>query len=113
LWCEVEKSWKQFYSVRAIFKRIRSGPLARLSLTGKLFYGVACIGFMSLYPNGIAADNVRQQNLGFFDRLCLRLVIMLTRRKRDLFFFRRQTGRPKPEVFASEPHGPTFGAELR
>jgi hypothetical protein len=36
---------------RAIFKRMRSGPLARLSLTGKLFYVVACIGFMSLYPN--------------------------------------------------------------
>jgi len=112
---EVEKSWKQFYSAKAIFKRMRSGPLARLSLTGKLFYGVACVGFMSLYPNGIAADNVRKQNLGFFNRLCLRIVILLTRRKRDLFGIRRRQPKvkPKTEVFASERHGSTFGAELQ
>jgi radical SAM superfamily enzyme YgiQ (UPF0313 family) len=112
---EVQQSWKQFYSAGAIFRRMRSGPLARLSLTGKLFYGVACIGFMSLYPNGIAADNVRKQNLSFFNRLSLRVVIMLTRRKRDLFAFgrRKPAIKPKPEVFASEPHGSTFGAELQ
>jgi len=112
---EVQKSWKEFYSAGAIFRRMRSGPLARLSLTGKLFYVVACIGFMSLYPNGIAADNVRKQNLGFFNRISLRVVIMLTRRKRDLFAFgrRKPAVKPKPDVFASEPHGSTFGAELQ
>jgi len=112
---EAQKSWKQFYSAGAIFRRIRSGPLSRFSLTGKLFYVVACIGFMSLYPNGIAADNVRKQNLSFFNRLSLRVVIMLTRRKRDLFGISRRKPaiKPKPEVFASEPHGSTFGAELQ
>jgi len=110
---EVQQSWQSFYSARAIYKRIR-GPLAWMSLSGKLFYAIACIGFMSLYPNGMAADNVRKNKLGFFNRMCLRVVIMMTRRARDLFGLRRR--RPavtqKQEVFAAESHGPTLGAEL-
>jgi hypothetical protein len=84
-----------------------------MSLSGKLFYAIACIGFMSLYPNGIAADNVRKNKLGFFNRICLRVVIMITRRGRDLFRIRR--GRPtvkQKEIFAPEPHRSTFGAEV-
>jgi radical SAM superfamily enzyme YgiQ (UPF0313 family) len=111
---EAQKSWKQFYSYKAIWKRLRSGPLARFSLGGKLFYAIACRGFMSLYPSGMAADNVRKNHLGFFDRLCLRLAIRMTRSKRDLFGVGRQrpTVKPKPEMFGSEPHSSTFGAEL-
>jgi radical SAM superfamily enzyme YgiQ (UPF0313 family) len=109
---ENQESWRRFYNVRGIFRRIR-GPLNYLSLSGKVFYSIACVGFMSLYPNGIAADNVRKNKFGFFDRICLRAVIFLTRRSRD--WFRRQK-RPavkqKPDVFASEPHRSTFGAEL-
>jgi len=101
---ENQESWKRFYSTGAIFKRVR-GSLSYLSFAGKLFYFVACVGFMSLYPNGIAADNVRKQHLGFFDRLCLRVAIMLTRRKKDLFGIRRRPRIPElpQKVFRSEP----------
>jgi radical SAM superfamily enzyme YgiQ (UPF0313 family) len=110
---EVQQSWQQFYSARRIIRRIR-GPLAQLPLGGKIFYAIACIGFMSLYPNGIAADNVRQHKLGFFKRLCLRAVIMMTRRATDAFGIRRRraTVDQEQEVFIAEPHSPTLGAEV-
>src|ERR1051326_7028805 len=54
---ENQESWRSFYNLRAIFKRTR-GSLAHLPFSRKLFYAIACFGFMSLYPNGIAADNV-------------------------------------------------------
>ena len=109
---EAAESWQTFYNLKGILKRVR-GPLSWMSLSGKLFYAIACIGFMSLYPNGIAADNVRKNKLGFFNRICLRVVIMITRRGRDLFRIRR--GRPtvkQKEIFAPEPHRSTFGAEV-
>ncbi|HBB97935.1 MAG TPA: radical SAM protein [Blastocatellia bacterium] len=110
---EAAESWQTFYNPKGILKRIR-GPLSWMSLSGKLFYAMACIGFMSLYPNGIAADNVRKNKLGFFNRVCLRVVIMITRRGRDLFGIHRR--RPaltqEQEVFAAESRGPTLGAEL-
>ena len=109
---EAAESWQTFYSLKAVFKRVR-GPLAWMSLSGKLFYAIACIGFMSLYPNGIAADNVRKNKLSLFNRICLRVVIMITRRGRDLFGIRRR--RPivkQQEAFAAESHGSRFGAEL-
>ena len=109
---EAGKSWQTFYSLKAIIKRVR-GPLAWMSLSGKLFYAMACIGFMSLYPNGIAADNVRNNKMGLFNRICLRVVIMITRRGRDLFRIRRRPiAKQEPEVFAAESRGPTLGAEL-
>src|SRR3989441_2859442 len=110
---EAGQSWQTFYCLKAIFKRIR-GPLAWMSLSGKLFYAMACIGFMSLYPNGIAADNVRKNKLSFFNRICLRVVIMITRAGRDLFRIRRRRPIVKQgqEVFAAESHGPRFGTEL-
>lgn len=101
---ENQESWQHFYSVRAILNRAR-GSLGYLSLRGKLFYAIACFGFMSLYPNGIAADNVRKNKLGLFDRICVRVAIMMTRRKVDLFGIRprRSKLKQKPEVFASDP----------
>jgi len=110
---EAKESWQTFYNLKGILKRIR-GPLAWMSLSGKLFYAMACMGFMSLYPNGIAADNVRKNKLGLFNRICLRVVIMITRRGRDLFGIhrRRPTVKQKQEVFSAESHGPTLGAEL-
>ncbi|MFN2578465.1 MAG: radical SAM protein [Pyrinomonadaceae bacterium] len=110
---EARKSWQAFYSFKAILRRVR-GPLAWMSLSGKIFYGMACMGFMSLYPNGIAADNVRQKKLNFFDRLCLRVVVMITRTRRDLLGIRRRPRvvQRKPDVFAAESHASTFGAEL-
>ena len=70
---------------------------------------------MSLYPNGMAADNVRRHKLGFFKRLCLRAAIMMTRRATDAFGIRgrRAIVNQKPEGFVPEPHSPTLGAELR
>ena len=110
---EAAQSWQTFYCLKAIFKRVR-GPLSWMSLSGKLFYAMACIGFMSLYPNGIAADNVRKNKLSFFNRICLRVVIMITRAGRDLFRIRRRRPIVKQgqEAFAAESHGPRFGTEL-
>jgi radical SAM superfamily enzyme YgiQ (UPF0313 family) len=109
---ENQESWRRFYNARAIFKRVR-GSLGYLPLSGKLFYAIACFGFMSLYPNGIAADNVRKNKFGFIDRICLRAVIMMTRMTRDWFRLRRPPApTEKQEVFAPEPRGSTFGAEL-
>jgi len=108
---EAAESWQTFYNLKGILKRIR-GPLSWMSLSGKFFYAMACIGFMSLYPNGIAADNVRKNKLSFFNRICLRVVIMITRRGRDMFRIRRRSVSKPREVFSSEPHSSTFGTEL-
>ena len=110
---EAGESWRQFYTLSRILTRIR-GPLRKFNLSGKIFYAIACIGFMSLYPNGIAADNVRKHKLGLFSRLCLRAAIMMTRRSTDSFGIRRRRPKvsQKQEVFAPEPRRSTFGAEV-
>jgi hypothetical protein len=101
---ENRESWRRFYSVRAVLKRLR-GSLSYLPLGGKLFYAIACFGFMSLYPNGIAADNVRKHNLGLLDRFCIRAAIAFTRMTRDWFRIRRPRTASYPrEVFAPEHH---------
>ena len=83
---EVHESWRSFYSLRAIIKRTRKGPLKTLSPGGKLVYGVTCLVFQSLYPRGIAADNVRNTKLGLLARLTVRALIVLSReRRRDWF----------------------------
>jgi hypothetical protein len=51
---------------------------------------VACLAFISFFPNGIAADNVRQTRLGFFSRLFIRAAIAMTRGTRDWFGIRPQ-----------------------
>ena len=108
---EAAESWQTFYNLKGILKRIR-GPLAWMSLSSKFFYAMACVGFMSLYPNGIAADNVRKNKLSLFNRICLRVVIMITRRGRDMFRIRRRSVVKQREAFSSEPHNSTFGTEL-
>jgi radical SAM superfamily enzyme YgiQ (UPF0313 family) len=109
---ENRESWRRFYSVRAMLKRLR-GSLAYLPLGGKLFYAIACFGFMSLYPNGIAADNVRKNNLGFLDRVCVRAAIKLTRMTRDWFRIRRPRTASHPrEAFAHGPQRANLGAEI-
>ena len=86
---EVHKSWRSFYCLKAIIKRTRSGPLSTLSLGGKLIYAAMCLVFQSLYPSGIAADNVRKTKLGLFARLSIRVLITITRRRtRDWFGIR-------------------------
>jgi radical SAM superfamily enzyme YgiQ (UPF0313 family) len=83
---EVHKSWRSFYCLKAIFKRTRSGPLSELSPGGKLIYAATCLAFQSLYPSGIAADNVRKTKLGLFARLAVRALIFMSRgTRRDWF----------------------------
>lgn len=94
---EGQASWKRFYSMRAIIGRTRTGPLATLSVTGKIMYAIACFVFVSLYPNGIAADNVRRNNLGFFKRTCIRVLIKMTRRTPDWFGIRPRRQRQAAE----------------
>jgi len=85
---EVQESWRSFYSLNAIFRRTRNGALGTLPFGGKLVYTVTCLVFGTLYPAGIAADNVRKTKLGFFDRLFVRALIAMTRRTRDWFGIR-------------------------
>jgi hypothetical protein len=112
---EVRKSWRSFYSLKSIIKRTRSGPLRKLSPIGKLVYTFTCLVFYTLYPDGIAADNdVRRIKLGFFGQLRVKALIAATRKTQDWFGIhpRRASLKPKHEVFGSEAHGPTLGAEL-
>jgi Fe-S oxidoreductase len=76
---EVHKSWRSFYCLKAIIKRTRSGPLSALSPGGKFIYAASCLAFQSLYPSGIAADNVRKTKLGLFARLAVRALIFISR----------------------------------
>lgn len=85
LTAEVQESWRTFYGVRAIWGRTRSGPMSTLSFTGRIFYTIACLAFASLYPAGIAADNVRKAKLGLFARLSIRATMAMTRRTSDWF----------------------------
>jgi len=111
---EVRASWRNFYSLGSIIGRTRTGPLRKLSPIGKFVYAVTCLVFYTLYPDGIAADNARKMKLGLMGKLRVRVLIAVTRRTHDWFGIRppRSTGRSKAEVFSSEPHSSTFGAEL-
>ena len=112
---EVRTSWRTFYSLSSIIKRTQTGPLRKLSPIGKFVYAVTCLVFYTLYPDGIAADNARKTSLGLMAKLRVRVLIAVTRRTSDWFGIRppREGVKSKPEVFASEPHGSTFGAELQ
>ena len=72
-----------FYSLKEILGRTRNGPMSTLPLPSKVVYAVACLVFASLYPGGIAADNVRKTKLGLFARLSMRAAIRMTRRTYD------------------------------
>jgi len=87
---EVHESWRRYYRLSAIFGRTRRGALSRLSFTGKIAYAISCIGFWSVYPDGIAADNVRRKKLGLFGRLALRAWIAVVRTPRDWLAIRPQ-----------------------
>jgi radical SAM superfamily enzyme YgiQ (UPF0313 family) len=87
---EVIESWRRFYSLKAIIRRTRTGPTGAMPLRGKLAYAVASLAFVSLYPEGIAADNVRKGKLGLLARLCVRAAIVLTRMTSDWFGIRPQ-----------------------
>jgi radical SAM superfamily enzyme YgiQ (UPF0313 family) len=80
---EAHESWRSFYRLKAIIKRMRSGALGDLPLTGKLCYTVACLAFHSLYPGGVAADNVRKTKLGVIPKLCVLAAIRMLRRTYD------------------------------
>jgi hypothetical protein len=80
---EAKESWSTFYSLKEIIARTRNGPMSNLPLASRVVYAVACLVFASLYPGGIAADNVRKTKLGLFARLSMRAAIRLTRRTYD------------------------------
>lgn len=106
---EVHESWRRFYSLKAIIKRTRNGALGTLTPSGKVFYAVTSLVFVSFYPGGIAADNVRKTKLGLFARLGVRAFIAMTRRTRDWFGIRpaaRSTTLPKRRV--TEPAATLF-----
>ena len=77
---EARQSFTDFYSLREIIGRTRRRPMNTMSLSSKIAYVVACLTFASLYPGGIAADNVRKKHLGLFAKLFVRAAIAVTRR---------------------------------
>ncbi|HSS19639.1 MAG TPA: radical SAM protein [Pyrinomonadaceae bacterium] len=93
---ESQESWSNFYSLKEILARTRSGPMSSLPLPAKIFYAVACRVFASLYPGGIAADNVRKTRLGFIPRLSMRAAMRVARRDYD-WGIRPQQREPIPE----------------
>jgi hypothetical protein len=80
---ESQESWSNFYSLKEIMARTRSGPMSTLPLPAKIFYAVTCRVFASLYPGGIAADNVRKAKLGIIPRLSMRAAMRVARRDYD------------------------------
>jgi radical SAM superfamily enzyme YgiQ (UPF0313 family) len=80
---ESQESWSNFYSLKEIIARTRSGPISSLPLPAKIFYAVTCRVFASLYPGGIAADNVRKTKLGIIPRLSMRAAMRVARRDYD------------------------------
>ncbi len=102
---EVRASWRSFYSLSAIMKRTRTGPLRNLSPFGKFVYAITCLVFYTLYPDGIAADNARKRKLSLIGRLRVRLLIYVTRRTSDWFGTRskRQSRKLPQKIFRSEP----------
>lgn len=80
---ESQTSWSTFYSLKEIIARTRSGPMSSLPVNAKVIYAVACLVFASLYPGGVAADNVRKTKLGLFARLSVRAAIHFTRGSYD------------------------------
>lgn len=80
---ETQESWSMFYSLKEIVARTRNGPMSSLPLGSKVAYAIACLVFASLYPGGIAADNVRKTKLGLFARLSVRAAIRVARRTYD------------------------------
>lgn len=80
---EARESFRSFYSLKRIIRRTRRGPLTTLSPISKFMYVVACFVFASLYPGGIAADNVRKSKLGFFSKIFIKAAIRMLRRTAD------------------------------
>ncbi len=80
---ESQKSASNFYSLKEIVARTRNGPMSSLPLLAKIFYAVTCRVFASLYPGGIAADNVRKRRLGIIPRLSMRAAMRVARRDYD------------------------------
>jgi radical SAM superfamily enzyme YgiQ (UPF0313 family) len=94
---ETQESARSFYSFKEILARTRSGPMSNLPLLAKIFYAVTCRVFASLYPGGIAADNVRKSRLGFLPRLSMRAAMRVARRDYD-WGIRPQRSEPIEEI---------------
>jgi hypothetical protein len=80
---ESQESATSFYSLKEILARTRSGAMSNLPLLAKIFYAVTCRVFASLYPGGVAADNVRKTRLGIIPRLSMRAAMRVARRDYD------------------------------
>lgn len=77
---EARKSFDDFYRLKEIIRRLRTGPMSTLTASSKVAYVVACLTFASLYPSGVAADNVRNRHLGVLAKLLMKIAIVVTRR---------------------------------
>jgi radical SAM superfamily enzyme YgiQ (UPF0313 family) len=80
---ESQESATSFYSLKEILARTRSGAMSNLPLLAKIFYAVTCRVFASLYPGGVAADNVRKTRLGIIPKLSMRAAMRVARRDYD------------------------------
>lgn len=59
---ENQKCWRNFYSVREILHRIRSGMPRQWPFTGKVCYVLLCMAFRRVYAkHGVSADSVQKK----------------------------------------------------
>jgi len=73
LLAENKKCWDSFYALREAAGRMRRGKARSWPLVSKFIYLILCLIFKRIYGGqGMAADGVRQKNLGFVTKGLIR-----------------------------------------
>jgi len=71
---ENKACWDAFYSVKEVLRRMRRGRARSWPLVGKFTYVLLCLIFKRIYGGqGMAADGVRQKELGLLTRSLIRV----------------------------------------
>jgi len=71
---ENKACWDAFYSMKEVLRRVRRGRARSWPLVGKFTYVLLCLIFKRIYGGqGMAADGVRQKELGLLTRSLIRV----------------------------------------
>ena len=74
LLAENQACWDAFYSLKQVLMRMRRGSARRWPSVGKFTYVLLCLVFKRIYGGqGMAADGVRQKQLGPLTRSLIRV----------------------------------------
>jgi radical SAM superfamily enzyme YgiQ (UPF0313 family) len=78
LLAQSRQSFRQFYSIREIARRMRFGVGRHWNATGKVTYALASLAFARIYGiRGVSADSVRARSSGIATRLLVKIGIVL------------------------------------